>query len=224
MSKFQKEIIKAKRLFNIKESNPTLNKRISKVINDFLKRNQDETDKAINDLVEKEIHERCYGIFHILDLLSKEPYCISGFKLSKIFRLCLDGLDERFFFEDTVKNKKDFSYQKYREIVERAKPFIVNYKETKVRIPRDPNDEYNEIYFTLLNDYHIKKGDVLNLLSIVYDREKKAKPPKRTINELKYLKDTFNSIAKNGGKEKGLSKEEIQAELIEIEKTFKDYL
>lgn len=215
MTKFQEEITKAKKLFNIKDKNLVLNKRIAKVVNDSFERNPHRNHEKI--------HAKCYDIFYLLDN-HKSDNNLTPFKLYKIFRLCLYGLDELLFFEDTVNNPKDFSYKKYRDIIERAEPFIINYEDMKVRIPRDPNDAYNEIYFTLLNKYRLKKEDVLNLLGIIYERGKKAKPPKRTIKELEYLREMFHGIITKGGKEKGLSKEEIQAKINEADTLFNDYL
>lgn len=216
LPEFQKEILKAKKIFELKNTDKRLNSRIGKVINAQLLRN--------NNYDVTLIQERCYHLFYTLGVVKNTYSHLTPCKLYKIFRLCLSGLDKLLFFQDTVTNPKEFSYKKYRDIIEKTKPFIVNHKEIKTQIPRNPNDEYNDIYFELINNYNLKKDDVINLLDSVYDKKKKAKVPKRTITELQYLKDTFHRIAKNGGKEKGLSEEEIKNEIKEIDANFKDYL
>jgi len=215
MTEYQKEIIKAKKIFNIKSNCYVLEHRIGRVIDDALRRN--------NKLNTETIHAICYDLFYMLDELKKNNE-IHAFRLYKIFKLCLNGLDDKLFFDDTVTNPKEFTYKKYRELIEKAKPFIVNYEEVKIRIPRDPNDEYNEIYFALLNNYSLRKNEVTNLLSNVYGKNKKAKVPKRTINELKYVKSIFHRIITKGGKEKGLSEKEIKDKINETNQNFKDYL
>ena len=230
MTEFQKEIIKAKKLFNIKDNNSVLNKRIAKVVNGFIKRNQNKKYEEI-EAKTNEIQTKWYEIFYQLDNVKNDKN-LTPFKLYKIFRLCLYGLDELLFFQDTVRNPKDFNEKKYESIMEKAKPFITNYEDMKVRIPKDPNEIYNDIYFTLLNEYKLKKEDVLNLLDTVYNKDrkpkdnpkKKAKIPKRKIEHLTHWRDNFYSIATQGGKEKGLSKEETQAEINEIDILFKDYI
>jgi len=150
MTEFEEEIIKAKKIFNIKDDNRVLNMRIAKVINGLLERNQ----KTNHEHIQK----KCYDLFYLLDN-HKSDNNLTPFKLYKIFILCLYGLDELLFFKDTVKNHKDFSYKKYKNLIEKSKPFITNYKDMKVRIPKDPNDVYNDIYFTLLNEYNLQRED-----------------------------------------------------------------
>ena len=216
MTEFQKEITKAKKIFNIKENNLILNIRIIKIINELLERNP-QADSTI-------VKQQFYDLFFILDELKKNDNCFTPFKLYKVFKLCIYGIDELLFFNDTVGSSKDYSYRKIKDIIERAKPFIINHKEIQTRIPKDPNDAYNNIYFTLLNNYNMKKEDIINLLSIVYNRNKKAKVPKRTINELKELKSIFHRIIRSGGKEKGYTKKEIEDMVSKTDKHFKDYL
>jgi len=210
---FLDEIGKAKKTFNIKRDNKILQLRIGQVMRDQLDRNRSyDTQLILN---------RCYGLFYQIDNL-KDLH--TPFRLYKIFKLCLEGLDELLFFNDTIGETKDYSGHKVREIIEKAKPFIKNSDQIEVRIPIHPNSEYNEIYFTLLNDYKIKKEDVLLILESIYDKKKKAQPPKRRINELKELRSIFHRIIKGGGKEKGLTHEQIETEIRETDIHFKDYL
>lgn len=216
MTKFEQKIIKAKKIFKLKDTDKRLNSRIGRVVKSQLLRN--------NNYDVTLIQKRCYDLFYMLEDIKKTYTNLTPCKLYKIFRLCLWGLDELLFFNDTIGTSKDYSYRKIIKFTKKASIYIIDFDPKKIRIPKNPNDTYNEIYFELLNEYKIKKNDTLNLLSCVYDRNKKAKVPKRTIEELKVLKDTFHRIIIGGGKEKGLSKEEINNEIKEIDTHFKDYL
>lgn len=217
MNKFQREITKAKKTFNIKENNLILNYRIVNLVNELRKKQSTTSSKMI--------YTKCYDLFYILEGLKRNYNHLTPFALYKIFKLCLYGLNELVFFNDTIGNSKSYKYSKINDIIERAKPFILNTEEIKTRIPFDPNDTYNNIYFKLLDDYSIKKDDIINLLSIVYERDKKAKIPKRTLKEVQFFKEWCHRIIKTGGKQKGLSDKEIKDKIDELndKKCFKKY-
>lgn len=210
---------KLKNLFRVKPNWKIVEYLISGMMNDRLKRNNNDSDDYI-----KKAETKMDDIIYLLEELQKNN-SLSPFQCYKVFKMLLEAEKELQFFNDTIGNIKDYDTQKVIDLIGKAKPFIIG--EIKTRIPRNPNSVFNGIYFDLIDDYALKKNDVLNLLSIIYKEDiksKKAKMPKREMQELKKLKELFIDIIHKVEKDKNLTQEERSKEIEEINQAFKNYL
>jgi len=229
-----KTIDKLKVLFKIKKTRLVLEHRLGALIKDKRERliqkgNLSLGEQGVNyydlgfEFVDK-FYKKLDDIHYSLEVIGKQHQELTPFKLYKIFRLCLDAINEDEFFKDTIGNIKDYDHKKNRASIDEIKLFIPTLKEEQIRIPRNPNEIYNLAFFIFTDDYKLEKNDAINLLSTIYDYEKKAKFPKKTKQELKELKEIFYKIVEVGGKDKNLSDKEIQNELKQINNEFKNYL
>ena len=210
---------KLKDLFNVKPTWNIIEHLISEMMNDRIKRNSND-----NKTYAENTHTKIDNAIYLLEELKKNN-SLSSFQCYKVFKMLLNAERELQYFNDTIGDIKDYEPRRIRALVDKAKPFIVGKIET--RIPKNPNTFYNEVYFELIDSYALKKNDALNLLSIIYGKDensKKAKVPKQRLKELNELKETFIDIIQNGGKDKGFTKQQINNELEEINKLFKNYL
>lgn len=217
-TKHTERLKKLKDLFQIKPNWRIVEHLIADMMNDRLRRNSNSNSEYI-----KEAEIKIDDIIYLLEELKKNY--LSSFRCYKVFKMLLYAEKELQYFSDTIGDIKDYSPQSVIALIDKVKPFIVG--EIKTRIPQNPNTVYNEIYFDFIDIYRLKKIDALNLLSIIYVKgvnSKKAKVPKRDIEELKKLKEVFVRIIEEGGDNKGYTREEIGYELKEINQIFKNYL
>lgn len=208
---YAERIRKLKQLFNIKETHNVIQYLLKDAINDKLERC--DKDNRISYITL--IHNKIDDIYFIMkNEITRKT--ITPFQGYKIFKLLLNAEKELQFFNDTVGDVKDYSYQKMKTDIEKMKPFFKGTYE--IRVPKNPNDVYNELYYEIINDFKIKKNDTLNLLSIIYNMRKKAKIPKRSREEVSNFIELMVRIASDNG----LTHKEIIKEL-EIDKIPKEY-
>lgn len=218
--KYENVLNKLKKLFNIKGKNKILEYRISDLREDNNKRKKfDEYLQYLDRLV-----KILCDLEYVLSELKKSNQ-LTSFKCYKVFAYLLEAEKKLQFFNDTIGDIKDYDRKKVEALVAKAEPFIIGKIET--RIPVNPNAFYNEVYFALIGFYALKKNDALNLLSVIYgkdEKSKKAKVPKRTLEEYKQLKECLIEIIEVGRQEKKITEQEASNQREEVNKLLKNHL
>jgi len=118
---------------------------------------------------------------------------------SKILQICFDTLIEYQYFKYhlELKNIKDEAHYKYKQLKQKLielKPFILNSNDLKIKFPKLPNIVYSDAYYLIHKKLGIEKGLTLEVLNILFDKEKKAKVPKEYKRERNKIIDTLQRI------------------------------
>lgn len=212
-----KTIAKLKKLFEIKKDCFLIEKRIDEVIADKAKRVNNELLHEFED----DFYRKLKDIEYSLDLFSREYEALTPFKLYKIFKMCLKAINEKEFFMDTIGTTKNYDHREIIEKIEKVKKFIPTLRDEQIRIPYNPNASYNEILYGLEHYLHIELNDVEMLLKAIYGNERKREIPKLVKQELLNTKNAVKLIIKAFNQ--GLTDEEIEAKLKNIDKQAKHY-